>query len=83
MKMKRFSTFYFGLLLCYFYFLVTGISVADQIPEKEKKVARNLHNEEMYSEGFYVLIRADNAYLSSSTVNLLKSALNDTKVSTI
>ena len=105
MKMKRFSTFYSGLLLCYFYFLVTGISVADQIPEKEKqvdvitlekrypatleekkktvdvrKVARNLHNEEMYSEGFYVLIRADNAYLSSSTVNLLKSALNDNSI---
>ena len=38
MKMKRFLTFYSGLLLCYFYFLVTGISVADQTPEKEKQV---------------------------------------------
>ena len=109
MKMKRFLTFYSGLLLCYFYFLVTGISVADQIPEKEKqvdvitiekrypatleekkktvdvrKVARNLHNEEMYSEAFRVLVSADNTYFSSitvtfssSTVNLLKTALND------
>ena len=38
MKMKRFLTFYFGLLLCYFYFLVTGISVAKQLPEKEKQI---------------------------------------------
>ena len=106
MKMRRFSPFYFGLLLCYFYFLVTGISVAKQIPEKEKqvdvitleipniptlvekkkktvdvrKVARNLHNKEMYREAFTVLSGVDNAYLSSSTVNLLKSALNDNSV---
>ena len=116
MKMKRFLTFYSGLLLCYFYFLVTGISVADQIPEKEKqvdvitiekrspatleekqktvdvrKVARNLHNEEMYLEAFRVLVSADNTYFSSSfssstvtfsssTVTLLKTALNDNSV---
>ena len=105
MKMKRFSTFYFGLLLCYFYFLVTGISVAKQLPEKEKqvdvitlekrypaaleekkktvdvrKVARNLHNKEIFIEAFRVLTSVDNAYLSSSTVNLLKTALNDNSV---
>ena len=105
MKMKRFLTFYSGLLLCYFYFLVTGISVADQIPEKEKqvdvitlekrypaaleekektvdvrKVARNLHNKEMYIEAFRVLVRVDNACLSSSTVNILKTALNNNSV---
>ena len=38
MKMRRFSPFYFGLLLCYFYFLVTGISFAKQLPEKEKQI---------------------------------------------
>ena len=38
MQMRRFSPFYFGLLLCYFYFVVTGISFAKQIPEKEKQV---------------------------------------------
>ena len=106
MKMKRFSTFYFGLLLGYFYFLVTGISVANQLPVQEKqvdvitleipniptlvekkkktvdvrKVARNLHNKEMYREALRVLSGVDNAYLSSSTVNLLKSALNDNSV---
>ena len=98
MKMRRFSPFYFGLLLCYFYFLVTGISFAKQLPEKEKqidvitlvipekkmvdvrKAARNLHNKEMYGEARRALVLSDNAYLSSSTVNLLKSALNDNSV---
>ena len=41
MKMKRFLTFYSGLLLCYFYFLVTGISFAKQLPEKEKQIDVN------------------------------------------
>jgi hypothetical protein len=95
MKMKRFLTFYSGLLLCYFYFLVTGVSFAKQLPEKEKqidvitlvipekkmvdvrKAARNLHNKEMYGEARRALVLSDNAYLSSSTVNLLKTALND------
>ena len=102
MKMKRFLTFYSGLLLCSFYFLVTGISFAKQLPEKEKqvdvitiekrypatleekkktvdvrKVARNLHNKEIYMEARRALVFSDNAYLSSSTVNLLKTALND------
>ncbi len=95
MKMRRFSPFYFGLLLCYFYFVVTGISVAKQLPEKEKqvdvitlvipekkmvdvrKVARNLHNKEIYMEAHSALVLSDNAYLSSGTVNLLKTALND------
>lgn len=104
MKMKRFSTFSFGLLLCYFCFLVTGISVAKQISEKERqidvitvekpypksivknntvdvrKVARNLHNKEMYLEAFRVLVFADNTYFSSSAVNLFKTALNDNSV---
>ena len=95
MQMRRFSAFYFCLLLCYFYFLVTGVSVAKQLPEKEKqidvitlvipekkmvdvrKAARNLHNKEMYGEARRALVLSDNAYLSSSTVNLLKTALND------
>ena len=105
MTMKQFLTFSSGLLLCYFHFLVTGISVADQISVKEKQVdvitleepylatlaekkktvdvrivARNLHNKEMYMEAFRVLIHADNAYLSSSTVTLLKTVLNDNSV---
>ena len=106
MTMKRFSIFFFGLLLCYLYFLVVGISVANQIPVKEKQVdvitlekrypatlvekkkktvdvrivARNLHNREIYKEAFDALIGVDNACLSSSTVNLLKTALNDDSV---
>ena len=42
-----------------------------------REVARNLRNEEMYEKAFEVLLFADNAYLSSGTVNLLKTALND------
>ena len=105
MTMKRFSIFSFGLFLCYLYFLVVGISVANQISVEEKqvdvitieerypatleekkktvdvgKVARNLHNEEMYLEAFRVLVHVDNACLSSNTVNLLKTALNDDSV---
>ena len=105
MTMKRFLTFSFGLLLCYFCFLVTGISFAKQISEKERqidvitiekrypatleekkktvdvrKVARNLHNKEMYLEAFRVLVSADNTYFSSSAVSLFKTALNDNSV---
>ena len=103
--MKRFSIFSFGLFLYYLYFLVAGISVANQMPVEDKqvdvitiekrypaaleeqqktvdvgKVARNLHNEEMYLEAFRVLVHVDNACLSSGTVNLLKIALNDDSV---
>ena len=45
-----------------------------------RKAARNLHNKEMYGEARRALVLSDNAYLSSSTVNLLKSALNDNSV---
>ena len=45
-----------------------------------RKVARNLHNKEMYVKAFRVLVFADNTYFSSSAVNLLKTALNDNSV---
>ena len=45
-----------------------------------RKVARNLHNEEMYGEARRALVFSDNVYFSSSTVNLLKTALNDNSV---
>ena len=42
-----------------------------------REVAHNLCNEEMYNKAIEVLTFADNAYLSSGTINLLKTALND------
>ena len=104
MTMKRFLIFSFWLFLCCLYFLVAGISVANQIPVEERqvdvitlekpypkfigkdntvdvrKVARNLHNKEMYGIAFRVLVFADNTYFSSSTVTLFKTALNDNSV---
>ena len=45
-----------------------------------RTVARNLHDEEMFNKAIGVLIKADNAYLSSGTVNLLKTSLNNRSV---
>ena len=42
-----------------------------------REAARNLSNEEVYIRAREVLLFVDNAYLSSGTVNLLKTALND------
>ena len=42
-----------------------------------REVARNLRNEQMYKEARDILGEVHNAYLSSGTVNLLKTALND------
>ena len=42
-----------------------------------REAARNLRNEEMYRATRDILLEVDNAYLSSGTVNLLKTALND------
>jgi len=40
-----------------------------------REVAQNLDNEEMVNDAFRVLRRADNAYFSTATVNLLKEYL--------
>ena len=40
-------------------------------------VARNLHNQKLYDKAFDALAMTGNAFLSSSTVNLLATALND------
>ena len=45
-----------------------------------REAARDLRNKEMFKKASGVLHVADNAYLSSSTVNLLKTALNDGSV---
>ena len=45
-----------------------------------REAARNLHNEDLYDKAFGVLLLADNAYLSCSTVSLLTTALNDGSV---
>jgi hypothetical protein len=45
-----------------------------------REVARNLRNEQMYKEARDILGEVHNAYLSSGTVNLLKTALNDNSV---
>ena len=45
-----------------------------------REAARDLHNGEMYNKASRVLHMTDNAYLSSGTVNVLKTALNDSSV---
>ena len=45
-----------------------------------RESARDLRNGEMYNKASRVLHMVDNAYLSSGTVNLLKTALNDSSV---
>ena len=45
-----------------------------------REAPRNLHNEDLYDKAFGVLLLADNAYLSCSTVSLLTTALNDGSV---
>ncbi len=42
-----------------------------------KEAARNLRNKEIFRKAEHALASADNAYLSSGTVNLLRMALND------
>ena len=45
-----------------------------------REAARDPHNGEMYNKASRVLHMTDNAYLSSRTVNVLKTALNDSSV---
>lgn len=45
-----------------------------------REAARDLRNKEMFKKASGVLHVVDNAYLSSGTVNLLKTALNDNSV---
>jgi hypothetical protein len=64
---------------------VDVITEVDMITGEKKtvdvrKAVRNLHNEEMYMGAFRILVHVDNAYLSSGTVNLLMTALNDNSV---
>lgn len=54
-----------------------GASRAEKVTVDAREAARNLHNKEIYDKVSSVLLMVDDAYLSSSTGNLLKTALND------
>ena len=57
-----------------------GASRAEKVTVDVREAARNLHNKEIFDKVSRVLFMVDDAYLSSGTVNLLKTALNDNSV---
>ena len=58
----------------------SGALRAEKVTVDAREAARNLHNKEIFDKVSRVLFMVDDAYLSSGTVNLLKTALNDNSV---